>query len=231
VNLDNIIRYVCSKSDCASSSIDLVALWTFSLVIATLLLVVATLFLWRVSYKQLGGISKTTRADFIERFSNKFFNSETRVILMLLDYKTLLFKSAGINYGHNVVSKDFLYFEIDEQIAKQLIIDSKSLSALMDKKVYSAFELDDLLLGYFEDIGALNKQGLLEIKDVYNYFNWYIENCWENPEIQKYILQQRHSEGEGIYENFEHIYRKCCAYGVSEGRKKKVLTYIKYMFP
>ena len=152
MNLDNIISYVCSKSDCASSTIDLVALWTFSLVVATLLLVLATLLLWRVSYKQLGGISKTTRADFIERFSNKFFNPETRTILMLLDYKALLFKSSDINYAHNVVSKGFLYFEIDEQIAKQFIIDSKSLSALIDKKVYSAFELDDLLLGYFEDI-------------------------------------------------------------------------------
>jgi hypothetical protein len=126
---------------------------------------------------------------------------------MLVEYNALSFQSKNINA--NGKDEEFSYFLVSDNIVRQLKIDEPLLNKLLKKKIYSADEVDDLLLGYFEEIGDLHKQGILSLEDINNSFGWHIKICWENPEIQKYIQQERKKPGnENMYENFEYIYNK-----------------------
>lgn len=211
----DFLTHISGTASYSGSAIDKVGLWTFFLVVATILL-------WWVAKKQLGGISKTAKVDFIKKFSNEFFSETTRDVLMLLDYNALNFRIKEIEYGENIPSKPFPYFLINEEVTKQLEIEPEKLKRLLDRKTYSAFEIDDCLLGYFEDMGSFEKYGLLDIDHVYDYFDWYIENCWNNGEIKKYIEQQRGEEkdGDDIYENFEYIFNKCCSFEKSKNKNE-----------
>jgi hypothetical protein len=48
-------------------------------------------------------------------------------------------------------------------------------------------ELDDFLLGHFEDIGLFEEKGLIDTEMVYEEFSYYIFEVFENPEIKKYL--------------------------------------------
>ncbi|MGA2150740.1 MAG: hypothetical protein ABSG48_01095 [Geobacteraceae bacterium] len=214
-------NYVCGKTDCTKGMIDWVALWTFSLAIATLLLVVVTVMLWRMSKYQLGGLTTTAKADFIERFARNFFGEKTRRILMLLDYNALEFHVDDIDIENGGELKPFPYFKIKESIVKRMKIDSQEMESILEKGIYSSFEIDDFLLGYFEEIGSFEQQKRLDIEDVYNNFAWYLDKCWNNPEIKKYVEQQRQTESDDVYENFEYIYNKCNSFESSLNKKRK----------
>ena len=87
------------------------------------------------------------------------------------------------------------------------------------KQKYSAFEIDDDLLGYFEDIGNNESKKLIDIDMIYDTFSWYIKIIWENPAVQEYIKWQR-SEGADIYDGFEYIYNKSKSYGEAKEKKE-----------
>jgi hypothetical protein len=188
--------------------IDRVAFWTFILVIVTFLL-------WWVGKKQLGGISKTAKADFIKKFSDQFFSKDTQLVVMLFDYNALSFRNGSIEYGKDVDSKPFPYFVINENVVEQFKIESVAIKQLLEKKYYSSYEVDDCLLGFFEDLGSFEKKRLIDIEGVYNAFDWYMDIVWNNEEIKKYMKSQNEDEKEGddIYEDFKYIYEKCDSYG------------------
>ena len=96
-------------------------------------------------------------------------------------------------------------FQTIHAIRKVIRIDDKDEKEIKD--IYSAFEIDDDLLGYFEDIGNYTERGLLDSEMVYELFDWYIGEIGSNEEVIKYINWQR-SDGDDIYSGFEGIYRK-----------------------
>jgi len=201
----------------SAEKIDRIAFWTFALFLATL-------FLWWIAKRQLGGINKTTKADFIKKFTDDFFNETTRDIIMLFDYKALNFRNGEIEYGQDIPTKPFPYFLIDENVVKQLKIDPVKQKQIIDKKYYSAFEIDDYILGFFEDLGSYEKKGLIDIEGVYNGFDWYIDIIWNNEEIKKYAKSQTEDEKEGddIYEDFKYIYEKCDSYGKAKLSNERI---------
>lgn len=196
--------HLCGTTANSGSEIDMVSFWTFSLVLATLLL-------YLVARYQLSGINKTTKTDFIKRFNSEFFVDTTRNVIMLLDYNALEYKEKIINIGigSGCDDKTFQYFAIKHDILCQLELSDEIRNTLQDKNIFTAFEIDDLLLGRFEDIGLFAKKGFLNIKDICNQFYWYIYVAWNNEEIQKYIKSQRNLYGESIYKDFEAVYKKC----------------------
>jgi hypothetical protein len=204
-----MIRDILTKiSGLSGGQIDKIALWTFALVVATLLL-------WWIARKQLGGINRTAKADFSNKFDDNFFNKTTRTLVMLFDYDALTFNRSDISYGVNIKGKPFFYFDINDEIIEQFKISPDEKKYLLEKKIFTAYEIDDYLLGYFEDIGSFEKDGLLHIRDVYNRFDIYLDSIWNNQEIQNYISTVRDNEndGEDIYEDFDYIYKKCDSYG------------------
>lgn len=178
---------------------------------------VATFLLWLVAFLEFDGVGKVTKAKFVRGFNREFFTKETRELIMLFEYKALKFidihEIEYFNKKERISSEKFSYFLINEEIVDQFRIDAESVDRIRRKKYISTYEIDDFL-GYFEDIGSFEKQGLLEIIDVYDHFSYYIETIWNDSEIQKYI---KTLEGD-IYENFEYIYNKCVFYG----KKKRI---------
>lgn len=172
-----------------------------------------------VAYWQLKSFNKTTRADFIHRFTKDFFNESTREIIALLDYSALKFRESEIEYGKDIPRREWPYFLIDKDIAGQFKQKIPS-----QRELYTAFELDDDLLGYFDDLGTLEKRGILDISLIYDVFSYYIEIVWENEEIQKYIKwQQADNKDFGdMFENFEYIYRKCKSFGATKRNKQSI---------
>jgi hypothetical protein len=103
---------------------------------------------------------------------------------------------------------------------KQLTFNGEDFEVNGEGSKVDVYEVDDFL-GHFEDLGVLNEQTLIGLLMIYELFDYYIETCWENKEIQKYIKQQR-SEIEGgvdIYDKFEYIYNKCRSYGAKKKGK------------
>lgn len=201
----NYLSYLCGTKENTGSEIDMIALWTIALVLATLLL-------WDVARKQLTGISKTTKAELVKKFSDDFFRESTRNIIMLLDFNALFYEEKNIEYEYIFTTECFPYFKIDIKCIDQFSISSKHKEYFSDKEVYTSYEIDDYLLGSFEDIGLFERQGFLNIEDISNYFGWYIKTTWENDEIRKYVSRQRQTESEMIYKNVEYIYKKCISY-------------------
>jgi|GEM_PF-844045 len=184
--------------------IDRYILWSFFTVLFTGLIAL-------VAYSQLKKFNTTTRADFIDRFKKHFFTPSARDILSLFQYGALKFKLAKIDYGEDLPSGDFPYFEIDKNIREQLTL------FVQAKEIYTAYEIDDDLLGHIDDLGTFEKRRILDISIIYELFEYYITEAWENEEINKYVQWQRvgNESYRDIYDNFEYIYNKCRQRGSS----------------
>jgi hypothetical protein len=182
----------------------------------TLLLTVVTAILCFVAWIQLKGIKKTSKADFINKFNKDFFTDETRKLILLLSYNALEFKIDEIEYGENVSSISYPYFDVNQEIIKQF--PKNGTDKDMFPKRYSSFEIDDLLLGYFEEIGNFEKDSLIGISKVYTNFDWYIQMVWANQAIQEYINHTHESDGDDIYEDFEYIYNKSKSFGDAKSK-------------
>jgi hypothetical protein len=158
--------------------------WTMWYSIFTGVLVAGTLIGVVVALMQLNSISETSKADFILKFKDSFFKKDARDLMENLDEKKLKF------------------IEIDSMAFFQL-------KRKNSDTVISAYEIDENLLNHFEDIGMFERKGILSLSMVNDMFGWYITDCWENAEIQKYIKYERALYGLAIFDDFEYIYTKC----------------------
>lgn len=176
-----------------------------------------TAFLVFIAWLQLEKFNNTTRGDFIHRFMKDFFNEPTRHIITLLEYSALKFKIREVNYGDDSPTNEFPYFQIDKNIIEQLKIKTDN-----HRLEYTAFEIDDELLGHFDDLGSFEKRDILDISLIYDLSSYYLETVWENEEIQKYIKWQRAQEQDfnDIFEDFEYIYKKCMSFGIAKRKNQ-----------
>ncbi len=157
-----------------------------------------------VGWVQLDKVSQAESTGFILNLKGDFFKDETRLLVQLIDNDWLKFVEKR-NLGES-------YFQVDDPAIQASELHDQLKNRLLAKRIYSVYDLDDLLLGHFEDLGLLEKEGLIRLEMIYGVFSWYIEVTWENREIQKYVRAQR-EEDEGIYEDFEYIYGQCHEFG------------------
>lgn len=189
--------------------------WT---AIGTIIIAVGTFIVAYIAWTQLGKTNKISNADFIHRFKSDFFNEKTRQLFMLFDYDLIVFKTEPVSTG----IEEFAYFEVNQ---KQFDANPIFLRVLTEKKyLYSVYEIDDLLLGNFEDLGLFCKRGLMDIEFIYEGFGYYIEEIYENQQIKNYmcwIKKNRKAKGkeadEDIYDNFDFIFNEVKCY---ENQKK-----------
>ncbi len=179
--------------------------WTAT---GTMFIALGTFVLAGIAWTQLGKTNKISKADFAHRFKSDFFNERTRQLFLLFEYDLLLFKKERVANARS----EFMYFEVDREK-----IDSAPFlrdAVKGEKKLYTCHEIDDLLLGHFEDLGLFCKKGLMEIEFIYEGFDFYIEEIHENEQIKKYIADTRKEEGgEDIYDNFDYIFDEVRRYG------------------
>lgn len=159
---------------------------------------ILTLLVAYVAWVQLGSISRTASADFILRFKKDFFQDETRRLIQLIDNDWLKFTQR----------KDQSFFQVDAEAVWKSELHEEIKNWLLQRKAYSDYDIDDLLLGHFEDLGMLRQARVLDFRMTYEMFSWYIEIVWENEEIQKYIKSEQEGD-ESIYEAFEGLYEEC----------------------
>ena len=201
--MHDIYRYLFGIG--SNGIIDRAVAWTAAAAFWTAVSAIATLLILWLAWVQLRAMNKTSKASFANDFTKDFFNPKTRLLTMLFNYELLKFRTQETG-KHKESNKEYAYFELDrETLSKAIKIDDEDKKEL--KNIYSAFEIDDALLGFFEDIGNYVEKELLDDKMVYDSFDWYIGEIGSNEEVIKYINWQR-SDGGDIYSGFEGIYRK-----------------------
>ena len=172
--------------------IDRAALWTGVIALVTF---GGVLFAW----VQLRAIRKTSRADFAKRFIDTFFNDDTRTLLALLMNSALAFEAKNICENGQKIDR-LPYMKIKPEIVKQL---SGIVAVETGRLGYSAFEIDDFLLGHFDDLGRYVKQKLIDVKTERNIFAYYVTESFENPSIIEYL---RDEDNQGKYADFRYLY-------------------------
>ena len=169
-------------------------------------------FLVWVAWEELGSLGKTSSADFTHKLKNDFFRPETRILVTLLDCDALEYRP---NATGN--TRAFPYFEVIPSAIDNTGLPEDIRTTLTSKQYYSAWEVDDLLLGHFEDIGMFEQRGIIDFQMVYDEFSWYIGTAWNNDNIKEYIRGQRAEENTNrveiaIYYFFQYIATKCIEY-------------------
>jgi hypothetical protein len=155
-----------------------------------------------IALGQLGGIKKVSRADFAKRFIDTFFNPETRTLFTLLLNSALEFAILEIVDETGTVIDRLPYFRIKQSVAGQL----RGVVPVEEKRTgYSAFEIDDFLLGFFDDLGWYHKQGLIDIDTIKQAFGYYICESYENDQVRRMRINT------GRYVDFRYLYNKVCA--------------------
>jgi hypothetical protein len=209
----------CFETQLCSPNID----WTAT---GTMIIAFVTFIVALIAWRQLGKTNKISKADFAHRFKNDFFNERTRQLFMLFDYNLMVFKTESVSS----IDDEFPFFEVNHiQFNKNPIFTTDfTLTKIKDR--YSAYEVDDLLLGHFEDLGLFYKNSLMDIGFIYEGFGYYIEEIHKNKQIQKYITWMTDREKkenkealEDIYDNFDYIFNKVKRYG----KYKKLILKIK----
>ena len=77
----------------------------------------------------------------------------------------------------------------------------------MQRDYYLTHELDDFLMGNFEDAALLLKRKIIDEKDADQNFGYYLKLTCENPEIKRYINWAQNDDPE-IYKNMIGLYEK-----------------------
>jgi hypothetical protein len=129
-----------------------------------------------VGLSQLEGLNditseqaRTTAADFILRRTDRFSQPETRRLLHLIEDGYLIFEEKK-------PLRDSCFL-VDQATIQTSGLHEVIKQTLLEKKVYSTYEIDDLILGPLEDLGSLEAepaQLLLTFDLIYDFFSWYI---------------------------------------------------------
>lgn len=198
-----------------STNFDLAAYYTMIIAAATLLLAF-------IAWTQLRKTNQISAADFSHRFKNDFFNENTQHLFMLFEYDLMIFRREAVKNSDD----EFPYFEIDQAKLDSNPIFSIFLTEI--KNSYTAYEIDDLLLGHFEDLGLFCKKGLMDIGSIYEGFDYYIEAIHGNQQITNYICWQTEQEnGRDIYDNFDYIFKKVKYYGKRKEARAKMKRFFR----
>jgi hypothetical protein len=76
------------------------------------------------------------------------------------------------------------------------------------QRIVMTFEMDDYFLAPLEEVAYYEKHHELDFNDVYRIFGDYIDVCWQNSEIVKYIKWVRANYKANVYRNMEALQTK-----------------------
>ena len=190
-----------------------------------------TALLWVVADRNLEELNKTSEKEntvnkikFTNEFKSDFFSSENRLLFELIEYDidkkddkeyTLFFIE-----DQNEQYFKMVYENIKNEIVRINYIKSIESVFGYKKEIFTTTEIDNLLLGHLEDIGSYMKDKLLHDNMLYDIFSYYVQTCYENKQIKKYIKSARDEDNEvnkknnpnyesDLYKNFDEAYKIC----------------------
>jgi hypothetical protein len=139
---------------------------------------------------------------FTKRFNEAFFVDDTRTLFTLLLNSALEFAVRKIEVAGDKID-ELPYLRIKKEVTEQL---TGIVPFDTAKAGYSAFEIDDFLLGHFEDVGWYVRRKLMDVKTAYQTFGYYVIATCEHQEIRKFLDHQRAHEFS--YDDLERLYRR-----------------------
>jgi len=189
-------------------------LWSF-------ITAISTSGLFAVAWIQLGKSNKIASAEFLHKLKLDFFVEETQQLFILIDNDLLKFIDGRLPKFR--VIKNGKYKEV-------------ASSWKTKKDFYAPYEIDDLVLGHFEDLGSLERSGIVDIQMVYDSFSWYIETAWKTHAIKDYLIWHERPENDetdmtDVYENYKYIYWRCLKYAIEKKQKKRNLECLQKAWP
>ena len=132
----------------------------------------------------------------IFRLKGEFFSERGRRLICLIDEDLLEFDDEG--YGRFFI-KDF-----ESEETQRTIKYYKFESAYIPSQ-----EIDDLLLGIFEDLGTFERKGAIELEDVYVIFDTYVMDCLNNRTIKEYLkICRRGKDNIDVYAELRLLARR-----------------------
>ncbi len=166
-----------------------------------------TLLLAAVAYFQLNESNRTEREktkieaeQFLQKLKSDFFTKDERDLMILLEMNALKFKVIKNDSGY-----DLAIFE--KNIPSKFSEYTNAISP--SRGFYYSTEIDDFLLSHFEDLGKMNKEGLIDSYNIDQDFGYYISTCYENSAIKEYLEWIKSDKNDkDLYQNFDFIYKK-----------------------
>jgi hypothetical protein len=188
----------------------------YSGILGSILASVFAAFLVWVAWEQLGNLGKTSSADFLHKIDNDFFTGQTRRLFSLIECGALEFRP-----NNEVESPDDAesqpYFEVNQDKLDKTKLPGDLKRHLGKRLYYSAWEIDDFLLGHLENLGMLEQRGVVDFQSVYDEFSWYIQTVWNDEHIKEYIRYIRAEDKTDRidvagFNQFQYIAIKCLEY-------------------
>jgi len=153
-------------------------------------------------YRQIQLAQQTSKADFLHRFSESFANEDTRDVIKLIEGNFLTLGKRR----NPIIKEEVPVFIIEKTLLRGTKLMAKDrIERLPDE--FSAHEIIDFLIGYFEDIGNYLDRGLIDVGMVYDSFGYYIEMSWKSAVIKGYIDLERKEEPD-FFDGFEKAYNR-----------------------
>lgn len=173
-----------------------------------------------VGWWQLDKIHSTSNADLLYKLKGDFFREESRILIYLIDDDYIKFVVDNTDPDNEVC-----YFKVDVDKIINSKLPQEIKEYLTKKKHYTTDEVDDFVLGHFEDAGLFWERGILDIDLIYEEFADYIEIVYESKIFREYLdyinkLGQTGQEEGDYYDKFKRIYKECKHYGTIKKKKR-----------
>jgi hypothetical protein len=176
--------------------------WAMVTAVATVLLVVATILLVWIG---LIPLVRNKKAELAERFKEELLTPSAQGIFFLAAHGFIIFavdkRPNGGEIGY------FAIIKLNENIMQQRLD-----QMFGDQRIVMTFEMDDEILAPLEEVAYYEKHGEIAFEDVYRIFGDYIDVCWENAEIVKYIHWLRTTMKADAYKNMETLQKRLRAH-------------------
>jgi len=173
--------------------------WVMVTAIATIALVVVTIFLVVVGAIPL---VRARRAQLAEEFRAELLTPSARKIFFLASHGFLEFK-----VDDTTKRGFFMIIEPQENIIKQ------RLEQIFDEqRIVLTFEMDDEFLQPLEELAHYEENKVVDFKDVYRMFADYVDVAMSNSAIRQYITWLRGVAGWRVYSNLERLHAKLKAH-------------------
>jgi hypothetical protein len=180
-----------------------------------------SLLLVFVGWQQLGKIHTTSNADLLHKLKGDFFREETRILIHLIynDFIEFFVEDTGPD------EIAVCYFKVDVDAINKSKLPAEIKEYLTKKMSYTTYEMDDYVLGHFEDIGLFWEKGVLDIDLIYEEFADYIETVYESKMFKEYLTyinepEENEQLENDYYDKFECIYHQCKLYGKRKSKKR-----------
>jgi hypothetical protein len=172
--------------------------WAMVTAVATVALVGATIGLVWIGLLPL---VRSRKAELAERFKEELLTASAQRIFFLAAHNFLTFvidkQPGGREIGYFAITK------LNENIMQQRLD-----QMFGEQRIVMTFEIDDQILAPLEEVAYYEKHGEVEFGDVYRIFGDYIDVCWRNAEIVKYIKWLRERQKADAYANMEALHQK-----------------------